>query len=202
MRCGYVLRNSAGRGRSLKNPISWFRRACATHKACVSWKPEYVPHFAGKCITQVKSAMKTIRNAFEAGRPPKVRKNSEVGQSLLAVTKDDSLAAVESALQALVRVEKAVVYRRELLREMQKAIRAAMAGEAPGLEEAVWVVRNRSRRLGRILPRCAVGTTLLVKGLEFHAKNLYVALTRGAKSLTIASRWPVIQPKGWGAVGS
>jgi DNA helicase-2/ATP-dependent DNA helicase PcrA len=163
--------------------------------------------FAGKCITQVKTTLKTIKNAFEAGRPPKVRKNAEVGQALLAVVKDDSLAAIESALQALIRVQHAVVYRRELLREMQKAIHAVMAGEVPSLEEAVWVVRNRSRRLGRILPRCAVGTTLLVKGLEFHhavvldadafdAKNLYVALTRGTKSLTVVSRAPVIWPKG------
>ena len=56
------------------------------------------------------------------------------------------------------------------------------------------------------MPRCAVGTTLLVKGLEFHhavvldadaydAKNLYVALTRGAKSLTVVSRAPVILPR-------
>ena len=99
-----------------------------------------------------------------------------------------------------------MVYRRELLWEMQKAIRVVTAGEAPSLEEAVWVVRNRSRRLGRILPRCAVGTTLLVKGLEFHhavvldadaydAKNLYVALTRGSKSLTIVSRGAVIRPE-------
>jgi hypothetical protein len=46
-----------------------------------------------------------------------------------------------------------------------------------------------------------VGTTLLVKGLEFDhavvldadaldAKNLYVALTRGARSLTVVSRGP------------
>ena len=162
--------------------------------------------FAGKCITQVKTALRTIRNAFEEGRDPKVRKNAEVVQALLAVAKDDSLAAIESALQTLVRVEQAVVYRRELLREMQKAIRAVIAGEASNLEEAVWVVRNRSRRLGRILPRCAVGTTLLVKGLEFDhavildadamdAKNLYVALTRGSTSLTIVSREMVIRPK-------
>lgn len=162
--------------------------------------------FAGKCMTQVKSALKAIREAFEEGRVPKVRKNVEVCQALLAVAKEDSLAAIEVALDALVSVEKAVVYRRELLREMQKAIRAVMAGEAPSLEEAVWMVRNRSRRLGRILPRCAVGTTLLVKGLEFHhavvldadgydAKNLYVALTRGSKSLTIVSSSHVIKPK-------
>ncbi len=169
--------------------------------------------FAGKCITQVKSALKTIRNAFEAGRPPRVRKNAEVGQALLAVAQDNSLAAIESALQALVRLEKAVVYRKELLREMQKAIRAVMAGEAASVEEAVWVVRNRSRRLGRILPRCVVGTTLLVKGLEFHhavvldadaydAKNLYVALTRGSKSLTVVSREMNIRPNAGGAAGS
>ena len=162
--------------------------------------------FAGKCITQVKTTLKTIRNAFEAGRPPKVRKNAELAQALLAVAQDNSLVAIESALDALVRVDHAVVYRRELLREMQKAIRAVMAREAASLEEAVWVVRNRLRRLGRILPRCAVGTTLLVKGLEFDhavvldadaydAKNLYVALTRGSKSLTVVSCGPVIRPK-------
>jgi DNA helicase-2/ATP-dependent DNA helicase PcrA len=59
------------------------------------------------------------------------------------------------------------------------------------------------------MPRCAVGTTLLVKGLEFHhavildadaldTKNLYVALTRGSKSLTIVSRSRVIQPRDMG----
>jgi DNA helicase-2/ATP-dependent DNA helicase PcrA len=162
--------------------------------------------FAGKCMTKVKSPLKTIRAALEAGRTPQVRKNVDVCQALLAVAKDDSLVTIETALQVLGRVEHAFLYRRELLREMQKAIRVVTAGEAPSLEEAVWIVRNRSRRLGRVLPRCAVGTTLLVKGLEFHhavvldadaydAKNLYVALTRGSKSLTIVSRAPVIQPQ-------
>ncbi len=71
------------------------------------------------------------------------------------------------------------------------------------------MVRNRSRRLGRILPRCAVGTTLLVKGLEFDhavvldtdaydARNLYVALTRGAKSLTVTSRHRSLYPVPFG----
>lgn len=161
--------------------------------------------FAGKCITQVKTALKSIRNALEAGRPPKVRKNAEVGQALLAVAEDNSLAVIKSALQALVGVEKAVVYRKEMLGEMRKAIGAVMTGEASTLEEAVWVVRNRSRRLGRTLPRCAVGTTLLVKGLEFHhavvldadaydTRNLYVALTRGSKSLTVVSKSSFICP--------
>jgi DNA helicase-2/ATP-dependent DNA helicase PcrA len=62
--------------------------------------------------------------------------------------------------------------------------------------------RYRGRPTGR---RKLIGTTLLVKGLEFdHAivleagslskKELYVALTRGAKSLTIISCSPVLNP--------
>ena len=96
---------------------------------------------------------------------------------------------------------------------MEKALGTLRQGEAASLEEAAWVVRTRSRRLGRVMPRCAVGTTLLVKGLEFahavvldadafDAKNLYVALTRGARSLTVVSRERVIRPKDGRAAGS
>lgn len=74
------------------------------------------------------------------------------------------------------------------------------------MSDAAWIVRSRTRRAGRHLSRCVVGTTLLVKGLEFDhavvldadsydAKNLYVALTRGSKSLTIVSRDSLLQPR-------
>lgn len=62
--------------------------------------------------------------------------------------------------------------------------------------------RYKGRPSGR---RKLIGTTLLVKGLEFdHAivldadslsrKELYVAMTRGAKSLTIISSSPILNP--------
>jgi DNA helicase-2/ATP-dependent DNA helicase PcrA len=62
--------------------------------------------------------------------------------------------------------------------------------------------RYKGRPVGR---RRLIGTTLLVKGLEFdHAivleaaslskKELYVALTRGARTLTIISTSPVLNP--------
>ena len=62
--------------------------------------------------------------------------------------------------------------------------------------------RYRGRPVGR---KRLIGTTSLVKGLEFdHAivldagclsrKELYVALTRGAKSLTIVSSVPILSP--------
>jgi len=63
--------------------------------------------------------------------------------------------------------------------------------------------RYRGRPVGR---RRLMGTTLLVKGLEFdHAivldarslsrKELYVALTRGAKSLTVVSSKTTLNPE-------
>lgn len=62
--------------------------------------------------------------------------------------------------------------------------------------------RHRGRPVGR---RRLIGTTLLVKGLEFHhaivldakslsRKELYVALTRGAKSLTVISQSRTLDP--------
>lgn len=62
--------------------------------------------------------------------------------------------------------------------------------------------RHRGRPVGR---RRLIGTTLLVKGLEFHhaivldaqslsRKELYVALTRGANSLTVISSSQTLNP--------
>jgi DNA helicase-2/ATP-dependent DNA helicase PcrA len=66
-------------------------------------------------------------------------------------------------------------------------------------------IREQGRVLGRALPRRAVGSTLLLKGLEseiavildadsLNARNLYVAMTRGSKKLTVCARNPVLRP--------
>lgn len=161
--------------------------------------------FAAMCMTQVKSELATIRTAFADGRVPKVKKHTVQLAALIAVVENNSLAAVEVALQAIRGLPSLIVYRRELFHEMERALRTVLAGEAETLAEAAWVVRNRTRRKGRLLSRCCVGSTLLVKGLEFDhaivldadgydAANLYVALTRGSKSLTVVSKSRVIQP--------
>jgi DNA helicase IV len=64
-------------------------------------------------------------------------------------------------------------------------------------------MREQNRLVGRPLPRRAVGSTLLLKGLEgdlavilnadgLDSHNLYVAITRGSKRLTICSKSPVL----------
>jgi len=64
-------------------------------------------------------------------------------------------------------------------------------------------MREEYRLIGRSLPRRAVGSTLLLKGLEadvavilgtddLDARHLYVAMTRGSRQLVICSRSPIL----------
>ncbi|MDZ5450481.1 UvrD-helicase domain-containing protein [Labrys sedimenti] len=88
------------------------------------------------------------------------------------------------------------VFRREMLSAMQSAFRMKIAGESPDLLDAIWQVQNRIRHAGRHIAYRSVGSTLLVKGLEFanavvvHSPNMnrkdwYVALTRATHTLMI-----------------
>lgn len=164
--------------------------------------------FAGKYTTQVATTLGNARNAYRAGRIPRTSRQgrlSEVHEALRRVAEDDSFSAVIAALERISSIPKTVMYRRELLNEMIRGLRVVTANGNGTLQDALWVVRNRSRFASRRVWRCVVGTTLLVKGLEFDhaivldadrmdAKDLYVALTRGARSLTVFSRAQTITP--------
>lgn len=162
--------------------------------------------FAETCMTKVSTELKTIKRGLEKERVPAVKKHLPQRDALLSVAEKPSLAGVVAALTSIQEVSGVVLYRRELLYEMLRALRSACDGDAASVPEALGMVRNRTRREGRRLPRCAVGTPRLVKGLEFdHAvildgdaldcRNLYVAMTRGAKSLSIVSSSRVLRPK-------
>lgn len=161
--------------------------------------------FAGRCMTRVRSELRSLTDAIQNGRIPRLRKHPQQVDALLAVGEDTAPALISQAIEMLKRMDGVIVYRHEMLRELARAIRLVEASDARDLSEAVWMVRNRTRMAGRDLWRCSVGTTLLVKGLEFDhavvmdahefdARNLYVALTRGAKSLTVVSPSPVLRP--------
>lgn len=113
----------------------------------------------------------------------------------------------ETALEALEAFEEAPgvrVYRPEVLNVCKAAMRAAANAECTFYEAVVWA-RERNRHLGRRMPKRAVGSTLLLKGLEadvavvlnpagMDARHLYVALTRGAKRLVVCSESAVLNP--------
>ncbi len=90
----------------------------------------------------------------------------------------------------------------DVTQRVLKALRGASAGNVP-LSEVARRVREENRLLGRPLPKRAVGSTLLLKGLEaevavvlntegMSAQHLYVAMTRGSMKLVVCSASPIL----------
>ncbi len=80
---------------------------------------------------------------------------------------------------------------------------AKTASDIADLPQAIVSIRERDRHLGRHLPPFALGTTLLVKGMDaehvvvmdveqMSAAHLYVALTRATTHLTVVSNSAVL----------
>jgi hypothetical protein len=97
------------------------------------------------------------------------------------------------------------VFRPVLHRLALSALRAAHES-GQGLHEAVVDARERNRNLSVPLPKRAVGSTLLLKGLEaevvvvhnpelMDAHHLYVALTRGSHRVVVTSASSTLVPK-------
>lgn len=106
-------------------------------------------------------------------------------------------------LQSLADQRGARVYRPEVLHCCIAALRAA--GGNVGFMAAAVQARERNRQQGRPLGRRAVGSTLLLKGLEadvvvilqpelMTTQHLYVALTRGARRVVVCSSAPLLAP--------
>lgn len=104
------------------------------------------------------------------------------------------------------RRSKTRLYRREMFFTMRSALRRKSSKHDHSLSDAIWEVQNRARHIGRPVGKRSIGSTLLVKGLEFdhaiiiHAESMsrkdwYVALTRATSSVTILSPSEIISPK-------
>ncbi|MDX3970784.1 MAG: UvrD-helicase domain-containing protein [Bradyrhizobium sp.] len=89
-------------------------------------------------------------------------------------------------------------HRPAVLRACIKALQGCESADNNSFHEAAIRAREQNRVLGRPLPRRAVGSTLLLKGLEadvsvildagdLDARNLYVAMTRGSRRLVVCS---------------
>lgn len=166
-----------------------------------------VINFAARCMTRVGTGLQPVRDCYASGNPPRGGRGNLQGihDVLRNVAEDDSPCAVLAALERIRSLPGAIMFRRELYNEMIQGLRGTRE-EGGSLADALWTARNRTRFAGRRFARCVVGTTLLIKGLEFEhaivldademdATNLYVALTRGCRSLTVFSRAPKITPK-------
>jgi DNA helicase-2/ATP-dependent DNA helicase PcrA len=133
-------------------------------------------------------------------------KLTEAERTALDLLASNELAHVLSLLECLRRQPGVVAFRRELLSAVQNTLRHVVRGEHSTLAEAAWHVQNKMRHAGRRLAQRSVGSTLLVKGLQFdHAiivapeklsrNDLYVALTRASRTITVVSVTPTLSVK-------
>jgi len=121
---------------------------------------------------------------------------TEIENSALAFDSDRTPKKAAVLLSALSNQPGVSAFRGEVFRNLLKALHFSESVD----EFAGMVLRAREERrfYSRALGKRSVGSTLLVKGLEadqavlvdtneMNAKNLYVALTRGAKRVVVCS---------------
>lgn len=160
--------------------------------------------FAASCVTKVGTETKGFANALARDDSfARVKKHVHLGSFLEAFANSSDPAAGILALQELQKLGR--VYRRDRYDIMHRALCAVQRSACPTIAEGVLRVRFMDSRLGRREYQRVVSYTLLVKGLEFDRaivldpssmtrEHLYVALTRGARSLTVVSRDRFVQP--------
>jgi DNA helicase-2/ATP-dependent DNA helicase PcrA len=164
---------------------------------------EHLVNFAGDLMTGVGAAafigrIRTLRGG-RARTPP-----SAAEEAALEFAARPTLAVALQLLQRLEEQPGARVFRPEMLHCCRSAMRAVTAGDRTFLE-AVLQARERNRHHGRPVSRRAVGSTLLLKGLEadvavilqpeqMDACHLYVALTRGARRVLVCAERGVLRP--------
>jgi hypothetical protein len=134
------------------------------------------------------------------------RPGAEAPLALLsALLADPSPARVRDALMAVGQLPAGRLYRREAWKDMLKALAAVGAGSDITVAQAITSIRNRTRATGRVQDNRIISRPLLIKGLEYDhavvldaekysATELYVALSRSRKSLTVINNERYLHP--------
>jgi hypothetical protein len=155
--------------------------------------------FASKCMTGTEKAV--LESAVQARIEGRNKGQARFG-ALLSVTDEIIKTGSDEATLAFLHVMQertgTQLFRKEMFFAMRSALQIKSASRYESLPDAVWEVQNHIRHVGRKFARRSIGSTLLVKGLEFdhavivHAVNMtrkdwYVALTRATKSVRVIS---------------
>jgi AAA domain len=165
---------------------------------------DVVLDFASDVMTGVNAAVTRGRiGTLQRGRSRTPATPEE--QGALNIVTGDGMREAAAFLGRLYESGKCRTFRRRLLTAMIEALHRASTDQGGGLLASAAAVREHRRHSGRRLPTHAIGSTLLLKGLEaqhvlildadgMNARHLYVALSRGAESITVFSRTPVLTP--------
>jgi superfamily I DNA/RNA helicase len=163
--------------------------------------------FTKKCISRLPQFINTLKDRISNGQKynPQRSDFKKVAAAIDNIIISDEIGRVLSAMIAIDELNESLVYaRRELWNEMKKTLRSSNVESECRLSDVAWNIRDTGRKVGRRIDKKTISTTLLIKGLEFDhsvilnadelddAENLYVAMTRGSKSLTVLSERQVV----------
>lgn len=165
---------------------------------------ETVLSFAGDTMTNVGAA-ELLRRVDTLKRGRARNEANAVETAALAFVAAPTHQATAQLLEAIGADTGVRSYRPAVMRACMKALQLCAGTEGMSFEDAAVRMREQNRLLGRPLPRRAVGSTLLLKGLEadvavilnahkLSAKNLYVAMTRGSRMITVCSPSSTLRP--------
>jgi len=166
---------------------------------CVYTKAIALLRIAVECFSGISNTV--LKQEFEALKKkqlPNRRIPLCLSEPLKAFIDRNDLGSMIALVESFRFVPKSYLYRKELYYETIKILKQALFSGV-SLNEALVSVRENTRRMGRKIPKKAIARTVLIKGLEFDhvvvlnadaydKKNLYVALTRATKTITILSR--------------
>ncbi|MHC2219484.1 UvrD-helicase domain-containing protein [Rhizobium leguminosarum] len=183
-------------------------------KDLVSFAKSFEPSSGNALQKLVEFAQSLMRNVGADGMLQRVkslsqgtaRKEASDAEAIaLAFVRNPSYRKAADVLVEIGKQSGVSAHRPAVLRACVKALQLCEGTDGLTFHEAAIRMREQNRLVGRPLPRRAVGSTLLLKGLEadiavilnasgLNSRNLYVAMTRGAKSLTICSQSPILSP--------
>ncbi len=162
-------------------------------------RAEAVLDFASTAFVGIDASMKKKRVASILQRPERLKTvPSSAELALCTVATGNAHGDVLNAIDSLAKEPKTKVVRPELLFSVKAALRAAMDDPSMSLDDAAWQIATVKRLRGRVIRDRSVGSTLLVKGLEFDHVVItpeacttkyewYVALTRAMAAPTSAA---------------
>jgi DNA helicase-2/ATP-dependent DNA helicase PcrA len=160
--------------------------------------------FVSQCATSFPPEIKDIYNSYKKKKTASLRlslKYPTLITMINSILESDRISHIAAILRYFQTIPGIKLYRRELYNEMDRTLISFDQNRDNSLKSAAWRVREAARRIGRPIGFRTVSRTLLIKGLEFDhvmipdvsyfndAKNLYVALTRGSRSLKLLSKF-------------
>jgi DNA helicase-2/ATP-dependent DNA helicase PcrA len=160
--------------------------------------------FAESVMTNVGAADLQKRVAtLMAGRERKEATDAE--RSAVAFERERTFKSAVGLLVEAGKQPGARQHRPTVMSACIQALNGADQDNPASLHEAAVRAREQNRLRGRPLPARGVGSTLTLKGLEadvavildvteMDANHLYVAMTRGSKSLVVCSATPQLRP--------